>query len=797
MILAAFFALLFMGCSPDGNENITFVVITGDAPIQNVIQPTQIPPTATPYVDPQVALQIADRYLLNGFYENAVFSYQNILARGEDAPADIRAASAFGMGQAALREGLFQDAVDAMTILITQFPGDFRATQAYFMRGDAYLGLSLWEQAIADFKQYLVLRPGWIDSYVYERIGDAEVALQQFSAAYESYAQATNANRSLAPQLALREKVARLDILSGDVDSAIVQYDAILAVAENAPYRAEIEYRAAEALLDAGNINAALPRLQRIIDTYETTPQALNALNVLLDNGVPVDSYKRGRIYYFSGDYESAIEAFNIYTTQQLLDAIPAEFHLLLGRSYREIGNFDAAEVAFQTLIDQRPTDPLFGEAVLEIGRTRFLAGDIDAAIGRYLQIADTYGYLPETAADALWRAGYLYGTQGNISESRTVFVRLADTYPNQPLAIDGLFIAATAALNAGDTVGAESLYGRLAATTSGQDRAEAFLQVGRLALLRGDQGQANAAFTEAISAAPDSYFSARAKDIVAGVAPFTPPSEYVFEFDELTDITEAENWLRSRFGVTQEGPLWPLSPELEADPHIVRGRELWTFGLFDDAETEFLDVLDMNEGNALASYQLAIFFRIMGAYLPSQVGAANVINLADVATLDAPAYIARIRYPVYYRDVILDVSSKYGIDPLLLFSLARYESLFNTNATAAAGEKGLTQVIPTTAEYIADELNWPDYQHADLFRPYAGIEFGAYYLDEQLERFNQNTYASLAGYNAGPGRAIQWLDISGGDPDLFMSTINISSVKTYIQRIYSNYAIYRELYGR
>ena len=38
--------------------------------------------------------------------------------------------------------------------------------QAYFLRGDAYLGLSQWNEAIADFQQYLTMRPGLIDSYV-------------------------------------------------------------------------------------------------------------------------------------------------------------------------------------------------------------------------------------------------------------------------------------------------------------------------------------------------------------------------------------------------------------------------------------------------------------------------------------------------------------------------------------------------------------------------------------------------------------------------------------------------------
>jgi soluble lytic murein transglycosylase len=145
---------------------------------------------------------------------------------------------------------------------------------------------------------------------------------------------------------------------------------------------------------------------------------------------------------------------------------------------------------------------------------------------------------------------------------------------------------------------------------------------------------------------------------------------------------------------------------------------------------------------------------------------------------------------------VVQEVGQRRNIDPLLIFSLIRHESLFNTNATAAAGEKGLTQVIPGTAEYIAGQITWEDYQHSDLFRPYAGVEFGGYYLQEQLELFDYNVPAALSAYNAGPGRALDWMELSGGDPDLLITTITIDSTRLYVQLIYRNHSIYRALYG-
>jgi soluble lytic murein transglycosylase len=787
-------ALLLAGCNLSNQPDITYVIVTSTPaqPPTSTPLPTEPP---TPTLQPDVALKLANRSLTNGYYENAVNDFKVVLQQGDAAPSDLRASAAFGLGQAALREGLFQDSVNALTLFISQFSNDARIAQVYFMRGDAYMGLSNWGAAIADFQQYLALRPGLIDSYAHERIGDAQLALGQTDNALVSYGKATDSSRGIVPLFQLREKVAQVYATLKKTSDAVAQYDAILSQAQNKPYRATIDFDAAKALIDGGDLQKGLDRMQEVFNTYQDTTTAYDAMQVLLQNGRSLDDYAQGKVAYLYGDYPKAIDALNRYTTHTQLAAIPAELQLALGRAYREVGNNDAAITAFQTVITQYPKDPLFGEALLEQGRTKFLAGDIPGAIQFYINIADNYGYLPQ-AAEALWRAGYLYSTNGKPDLGQQVLERLADAYPNTDQARSGLFLAASNAYNAGNKSEAERLYARLATTTTGDDQAAAYLWVGRLALMRGDSQTAQDAFRLCVQAAPESYFSARAQDIVAGRDPFQSPPRDQFDFDDVTQLNDAENWLRKTFNIQQQGYLWPLSSTLENDPRLVRGHELWALGATDEARDELDDLVSSYKKDGLASYQLAIFLRGIGEYSASIQAAANVITAAGVATLDAPAYIARMRYPAYYRDVVLDTAQRRGIDPLLLFSLIRHESLFDTYATGGAGEKGLTQVIPSTAEYIAQQLQWPNYQHSVLYRPYAGIEFGAYYLSQQLKSFDHNVPAALAGYNAGPGRAASWLDVSGSDPDLFMTNITIDSTRLYVERIYSFYTIYRTLYG-
>lgn len=788
--------VILITATPSGGEASAAGLPTAELPA--TVAPSETP-SPTPVADPQAELARAEQLLRYGYYEEAIGAYDAILGQRAAFSDEVTALAGLRLGQAAVREGLFAQAVPALTLLIDELPNDSRVAQAYFLRGDAYLGLSQWQNAIADFQQYLVLRPGLIDSYVYERIGDAQLALGQTETALAAYQQALDANRSLVPLLILREKLAQISISVNQVDAAVAQYDAILLQARNAPYRASIDLAAAQALVNAGRTEEGLARAQRVFQTYTQTNAAYPAMQLLLANEVEIDGYQRGVVNYNYGDYVEAIEAFNEYTSEFQLDAIPANLYLLLGRAYRQIGNSQAALIAFQTLLDQYPSDPLVGTALLERGRTYFLADDIPQAIDTYLSTARDYSSLPDVASEALWRAGYLYGTrQGDFATSRQTFIQLANDYPGSEWALSGLQIAASNAVGQGEIAIAENLYGRIASSTTGEDQAEAFYWVGRLARQRGDIATSDAAFAQAQAAAPDSFYSARANDIVQGREAFAPPASVQFDFDEAADRQEAEAWLLERFATEETSDFASIAAELETDPRMIRGRELWEVAAYDEAEDEFTALLDESRQNntVLRTYQLALFFREIGAYQSSIVAAADIIIAAQVSTLEAPAFIARMRYPAYFHELVEEEAARYGFSPLLFLSLMRQESLFNPNAVSVANAKGLTQVIPSTAQYIAEQLAWPGFQDSDLFRPYVSIAFGAYYLDEQLRIFEGNRAAALAAYNAGPGYTLDWVRLSGGDVDTLVSTITFDETKLYVQRIYSHYTIYLALYG-
>ena len=152
------------------------------------------------------------------------------------------------------------------------------------------------------------------------------------------------------------------------------QYEAILAVAKNDPYRATIEFRAAQTMIDGGANELGLDRMQKIFDTYPTTPEAYHAMKLLSAAQREVDDYQRGQVSYNYGDYQDAIDCLHpLYAPRIRFSSIPANSSLLVGRPIAKSAITSAANVAFQIIIDNYKTDPLFGRGVAGAGAHQIL----------------------------------------------------------------------------------------------------------------------------------------------------------------------------------------------------------------------------------------------------------------------------------------------------------------------------------------------------------------------------------------------------------------------------------------
>ena len=83
-------------------------------------------------------------------------------------------------------------------------------------------------------------------------------------------------------------------------------------------------------------------------------------------------------------------------------------------------------------------------------------------------------------------------------------------------------------------------------------------------------------------------------------------------------------------------------------------------------------------------------------------------------------------------------------------------ESRFRSKARSDVGAVGLMQLMPETAQEVANHLGMGEVTQELLEQPHINIELGVAYLKELQERFPEESLA-LAAYNAGPTVVAQW----------------------------------------
>lgn len=134
-----------------------------------------------------------------------------------------------------------------------------------------------------------------------------------------------------------------------------------------------------------------------------------------------------------------------------------------------------------------------------------------------------------------------------------------------------------------------------------------------------------------------------------------------------------------------------------------------------------------------------------------------------------------------------------YKIDPALVNAIARQESRFDPSAESPSGAMGLMQLMPTTAAAVSIHGSVSEYALKD---PENNLELGQRYVRQLLKDPNVDgdIIMMLVAYNAGPGNLARWKkewpDVQ--DPLLFIELISSSETRTYVERVLSNYWIYR-----
>lgn len=753
------------------------------------------PPTPTPV--PAVRIHTGEANLLNGDFDRAREEFRIAL---EGAPDDeTRAAALWGSARVEYEDGNFAGALDILRLLVGLYPSSHQASWAYFLLGETYDALDRYGEAADSYRSYLSLRPGIIDSFTQEKLGDSLSAAGDYSGALAAYQAALQAPR-LGDTLGLSKKIAEMYIAIGSSQQALELYDQIAQTTTNDYVKAQMDFLIGQTYLARGETTLAYEKFLHAVENYPLSYDSYSALVALVEAGIPVSDLDRGLVDYYAGQYGLALGALDRYV-QNMSPEDDGTVHHYRALTLRELGNYSEAIAAWDMLINQYPNNRYWTTAWDEKAFTQWAyLEDYGSAAQTWLDFVKAAPQSP-SAAEFLFSAARTLERGTRLADAAGVWERIANEYPSSSNAVDALHFAGISRYRMGDYDGAILDFQRtLLLANELEDQARANFWIGKSQQAKNDLPAAMSAFQTAQNLDPTGYYSERARDILSGRQPFEVPIGHSFGVNLEAERAEADAWLRTMFNLPADLDL-SGSGALGLDGRFIRGTEFWNLGLYEESRDEFINLRDSASGNAVDSYRLGNYLLEIGQYRQAIYAIRQVLTLAGLndhaASLNVPKYFSHIRYGMYYPEIIIPTAKTLGFDPLFLTSVVRQESLFEGFVRSSAGARGLMQIMPATAETIVQSLNFPpNYTPEDLYRPMVNVTLGADYLETNLNGLNGDIFAALAAYNAGPGNAVIWQQLANGDPDLFVEVVRFAETRDYIRSIYEIYSIYKGLYS-
>ena len=161
--------------------------------------------------------------------------------------------------------------------------------------------------------------------------------------------------------------------------------------------------------------------------------------------------------------------------------------------------------------------------------------------------------------------------------------------------------------------------------------------------------------------------------------------------------------------------------------------------------------------------------------------------RLADVAQ--------ELTVPLRHADVIRQQAADKDLDPALIAGVIYQESRFR-DQTSPAGARGLMQITPETAQYIANLSGGTRFVTEDLATPQVNISYGSFYLHYLLDQYGGDEVVALAAYNGGETNVNRWLAAADAEGrDFEVGDIPFPETRAYVDKVLEARDDYAETY--
>jgi len=527
----------------------------------------------------------------------------------------------------------------------------------------------------------------------------------------------------------------------GDLDAAAAAYRELMILLPANGYAAGAGDRLA-ALASAG-VQAPL-----------SMPQRIDRAERLLRGGVPQAAADEAeRIASETRDPGIAVRALKV-----------------VAEASQRLGRYDVAARAIELAIDRAPRDRKPG---LRLDQARLLARGGKRERESALPLLDavvTAGTDAE-AADALSLKARLLEELNREADAATAYRAIVTRHPTREAAGAALWRLGWIAYLKKDMKGATQSWTKLSQLPGGRAyRVAALYWTGR-ATERSSRAGAEKLYERVIRESPRSYYGVLAARRVAA------PKD----------------------GAVEPAIRLPADPSeaVADDPAFVRVELLRRIGLVEFAWQELEEAVRRSVGDTVRLYGLTnTYVKEERYHLALRILRRHFAALASTGHASLPRAFWEMLYPFGWKEDVTGAAERAGLDPYFVAAVVREESSYYPRATSRAGARGLMQLMPRTAQPMA-EVRGLEFRGGELLdEPIANLQIGTSFLASLMAEFRDPRLA-LAAYNAGPGRLRQWWQARRTDDiEAFVEQIPYDETRQYVKRVMLSWEEYRRIYA-
>ena len=470
--------------------------------------------------------------------------------------------------------------------------------------------------------------------------------------------------------------------------------------------------------------------------------------------------YDETKLLVKEEDIETARNLAEQFQTRFSTSSLRPAGLLLLAGLYKNLGQREAAIAQWQEVVERYPNTPFAPKALYRWARFFWNQDEDDAALLLFKRLTKAYPR-HDLAAEAWNAMGRIFQSKQDNASAAAAYQHLRQQFSRTPLALEAHWRQGWMAYSQGKYQTAQKIFQKLAQSVPGTvEGIRALYWQARATGRLGQSEKAATVYRRLLRRYPHGYYAL---------------------------------WAEKRLG-TMLSALPLKTPPVSPTPHLsaVQGAHyqryttLVDLGLLDLARRE----LDFVRHHAQRGTSWTKFFISEYQRVNDYTSVFRLLPRLSLRSAARQAYL----YPQAYWNLVLTHAEKKDLDPYLIISLMRQESLFDAAAVSRANAYGLMQLLPTTAARLTD---LPLNGGSALTDPALNIHLGTTYLRGLLERYQGSLILALGAYNAGERAADKWLARFGElEPDEFVENISYGETRRYVKLVLRNYRTYVQMYG-